>query len=110
MAMEGRTGTLGGGVVVTHNPCLYAFCMYLCMCVRKIRSCMTGGSREPIGVMHSFRGNCQHQSATTASFVRLKEIALQHDVSLCLWHTPLLFLRFRVEGGKCATHATVSCL
>lgn len=68
----------------------------MCVCVRvctlttsgkKMCSIVTGRAGEPIGLMHSFIGNCQHQSAAGASFVRLKEIALQPDISLCLWHT-----------------------
>lgn len=69
--------------------------------------CVTGGTGKPIGLMHSFIGNCQHLSAARSSFVRLKEIALQRDVSLCLWHTHHHALL--QEGRNCATDATVTC-
>lgn len=47
---------------------------------------VTDRTGKPIGLMHSLIGNCQHQSAAGASFVRLREIALQCDVSLCFCH------------------------
>lgn len=85
---EPRIGTLRGGVAVACNSCLYVFrvCAHTTS-GKKMWSIVTGRAGEPIGLMHSFIGNCQHQSAAGASFVRLKEIALQHDISLCLWHT-----------------------
>lgn len=66
---------------------MFSVCTVVCVHTTSGKENVTSGTGEPIGLMHSFIGNCQHQSAAGASFVRLKEIALQCDFSLCLWRT-----------------------
>lgn len=79
-----------GGVAVTCNSCFYVSSLYTSVHMPQVEGkcvAVTGGAGKPIGLMHSFIGNCQVPSAVRASFVRLTEIALRRDVSLCLWHT-----------------------